>query len=335
MSTTTVPTTAPPHETVWQLAEAVIPSVALHTVAELGVADHVQSGGSTAAELASACGADGAALDRVLRLLCAHGIFDWDGTTYRHTAASELLRSDHPRSMRGFARLNGLPVAARSIAALGAAVRTGRPGVETVDPGGFFAYLAKHPDEAQVFGEAMSQKARADIADLLAAYDVTPFRTVVDVGGGRGHLLEAIVGAAPQIRGVLFELPDVAATVTPTSDRITVEGGDFFCDALPPADLYVLMEIIHDWGDREALAILRAVRRAAEPGATVLIVEHIPSDEGVDVVSQTLDVLMLAVTGGRERTPAELNALLRQGGFAPSRVVRTAGPISAVEAVAV
>lgn len=330
------PTDSLPHERIWSLAQAVVPSRALHLIAELGVADHLAPDESaTADELAARCDIDARALDRVLALLCAHGIFERVGTHYRHNDASSLLTNDHPRSMRAFGRLNSLPVAWQSITALDQALRTGQPGVTTIDPAGFFAYLDKHPAEAEVFELAMTQKARADIADVLAAYDFSPFRTIADIGGGRGHLLEAVVHATPHARGILFDLPDVIEMVALESDRVAKAAGDFFYDALPTADLYVLMEIIHDWPDHEAGAILDAVRRAGEPGATVLIVEHVAPASGVDLVSQTLDVLMLAVTGGRERTPAELERLLERAGFQRSRVVRTTGPITIVEAVAI
>ncbi len=332
----TATTTEPqPHQVVWTLAQAVVPSRALHVVAELGVADALGDGACHPKELAAACHADTAALDRVLRLLCAHGIFEVDGDRYRHNAASRLLRSDDAHSMRAFARLNGLPAAWRSIGALDHAVRTGRPGIETVDAEGFFTYLAAHPDEAGVFELAMAQKARADIVDLLDAFDFQPFRTIADIGGGTGHLLDAALAASPHATGVLFDLPDVIARCTVTCERLRTRAGDFFADPLPAADLYLLMEVLHDWRDQEASSILAAVRRAAEPGATILVIEHIPSEEGMDVVSQTLDVLMLAVTGGFERAPSQMRALLRAAGFEPSRVVRTAGAISAIEAVAV
>lgn len=325
----------PPHVRVWQLAEAVVPCRALQVLADLGVADRLPPGGrATAATLAARCGVDAVALDRTLRLLSAHGIFNRDAAGFSHNAASELLRSDHPQSMRAFARLNGLPVTQGSIAALDHAVATGRPGAERVDSRGFFGYLSDHPDEAQVFGQAMADKARADINDLLAVVDFTPFRTIADIGGGQGHLLRAILDSAPQASGVLFDLPDVINTIEPT-ERMRPQAGDFFTDPLPPTDLYLLMEILHDWPDREAAAILAAIRRAAEPGATLLVIEHIPPDDGVDLVSQTLDVLMLTVTGGQERTPGRLAELLLGSGFQPSRVIRTAGAISAVEAIAI
>ena len=323
-TTTTAPTTTmlepAPHEVVWALAQAIVPSRALQVVAELGIADHLGDEPTSTGELAASCAVDAEALRRVLQLLSAHGLFAVDGSRVAHTDASRLLRTDHRGSMRAFARLNGLPVVWNAIGALDHALRTGATGVELVEPGGFFAYLDAHPDEAQVFGEGMAAKARADIADVLAAYDFGPFATIADIGGGLGHLLHAVLDAAPAAHGVLFDLPDVIAAADITSDRIHTQAGDFFVDALPPADAYLLMEIIHDWRDEEATEILRAIRRAAQPGATVLIIEHTAPDEGADIVSHTLDVLMLAVTGGRERTAGELGALLgRSKAKRPSR----------------
>lgn len=334
-ATTIDPATQAPHEIIWGLAQAVIPSRALQVVAELGVADHLADQALPPAALAGPCGADATALDRLLRLLCTHGIFEYQDGRFRHNDVSRLLRSDHPHSMRAFARINGLPVAMGAIAALDRAVASGRPGSESVDPAGFFHYLEAHPDEAAVFGQAMADKARADIEALLDAYDFRPFATIADIAGGGGHLLRAILAATPGASGVLFDLPEVIASCGPQPERVRPHPGDFFCDPLPAADLYLLMEILHDWRDREAAAILGAIRRAAQPGATVLIVEHMLADEGVELVSQTLDVLMLTVTGGLERRPSELGALLRSTGFQPGRLVRTSGPISALEAVAV
>lgn len=326
----------PPHVQVWNLAQAVVPSRALQVIAELGVADHLEpTGRAPAALLASRCGANAVALERTLRLLCAYGIFQSDTGEFRHSAASVLLRSDHPQSMRAFAQLNGLPVARRSIGALDHSVRTGRPGAERVDPRGFFGYLSDHPEEAETFGQAMADKARADIADLLDAVDFTPYHTVADIAGGQGHLLRAILNSAPRAAGLLFDLPEVIDALGAPSERVRMVAGDFFTDALPTADLYMLMEILHDWPDREAMAILAAIRRAAQPGATLLIIEHMPQDEGIDLVSQTLDVLMLAVTGGLERSPGQFADLLRGSGFQPSQVIRTAGAITAVKAIAV
>jgi hypothetical protein len=235
--------------------------------------------------------------------------------------------------MRAFARLNGLPAVWEALGALEMAVRRGTSAAEIVWTDGFFGYLATHPDQAAIFGEAMAGKARADIADVLDAYDFSPFRMIADVGGGRGHLLEAVLGRVEQAHGVLFDLPDVVKSVSPTS-RMRTHGGDFFSDPLPAADCYLLMEVLHDWGDDDAGAILRNVRRNAEPNARVLVLEHLLPDEGIDRFSATLDVLMLAVTGGRERSGAELGRMLSESGFAHVRVIATRGPMAIVEGTA-
>jgi C-methyltransferase len=325
---------AAPNELVWALSEAVVASRALHLVAELGVADHLGDEPATATALAERCDLDTDALDRVLRLLCAQGIFRLEGSRYTHTDASRLLRSDHPMSMRDFARLNSLPVVWGALAALDRSARTGTPGAQAMHPDGFFVYLSEHPEEAEIFGHAMAAKARADIADILAAFDFSRFRTIADIGGGRGHLLQAVLESAPHAQGVLFDLPEVIHTFEIHSERITTRAGDFFVDPLPEADAYLLMEVIHDWADPEASAIVGAIRRACKSGATVLILEHIAPETGVDPVSQTLDVLMLAVTGGRERTATQLGHLLEKNGFRQIGVTTTAGAIAIVEGIA-
>ena len=324
-----------PHEIVWMLTNAVVASRALHTVAELGVADHVGDEPAGIEELASACAADPDGLDRVLRLLAAHGIFERQANGYGHTDASRLLRSDHPMSMRAFARMMGMPVFEATFGQLEHAVRTGSPALELVAGDGLWPYLEAHPVERAIFGQAMTAKAAADIVAVLGAYDFARFHTIADIGGGHGDLLRAVLDAVPAAEGILFELPQVIETLDIDRDRLTARAGDFFVDPLPTADAYILMEVIHDWPDAEAAAILTAIRRAAAPGARVLIIENVLGDADSDPRGHTLDVIMLAVTGGRERTGDQLGELLKGAGFADSTVIETAGPMRIVEAVAV
>lgn len=324
-----------PHETIWGLATATVVSRALHVVAELGVADHVASEPVLVKELAASCGADEGALDRALMLLAAHGVFDRVGDAYAHTDASLLLRSDHPRSMRAFPRMMGMSSFVASLGHLEHSVRTGEPAFRLVEPEGLFAHLERHEDEARIFGASMTAKAAGDTAAVLAAYDFTRFPTIADIGGGRGHLLRAVLEAAPDSSGTLFELAGVIDTVAVGEERFAVHAGDFFVDPLPAADAFILMEVIHDWDDDQATAILSAVRRAATPGATVLIIEAVADEEVLDPVVRTLDVIMLAITGGRERTSAELAQLLACAGFRTTGTVPTPSPLRIVEAVAV
>ena len=213
------------------------------------------------------------------------------------------------------------------------ALRTGQPAVEVVAPDGMFPYLAEHPDEARLFGEAMTSKGHAHVAGVLAAYDFTPFGVIGDIGGGHGHLIQAVLDRTPGARGVLFDQPHVIAQVQGlASERLTLVPGDFFTDALPVCDAYLLMEVIHDWADAEATAVLEAVRAASPPHATLLLVEDIVPDTPGPSWARTLDIVMLAVTGGLQRTAREYAELLAQCGFRMERVIDTPTGISIVEA---
>ncbi len=328
-------TSAPrPHEIVWTLINNFIASRSLQVVADLGIADHIGDEAVSAKQLASACGADADALDRILHLLATYGIFQLDADGYRHTEASRLLCTDHPMSMRAFARMMGMPVIRASFDQLEHSARTGSPAIELAASEGLWTYLMGHPDEAQIFGQAMTGKAAADTAAVLGAYDFGRFDTIADIGGGRGHLLRAVLDAVPTAEGILFDLPDVIQALDVGRERLTARAGDFFVDPLPSADAYILMEVIHDWADAEAAAILTAVRRAASPGARVLVIENVLGDAATDPRGHTLDVIMLAVTGGRERTGSQLGGLLEGAGFSDTRVIDTGGPMRIVEAVA-
>jgi hypothetical protein len=334
MTTDTASAATPVHETVRSLINAAIPARCLHLVAELGVADQVE-GEIDVAALAERCAVDPDSLDRVLRLLVSYGVFTRRGSTYSHNDASALLRSDHPRSMRAFAQMMGLPVFDETFARLTHTLATGAPAIESVSPGGLWTYLRSNPEAAETFNRAMEAKAQADIGAVVSAYDFQPFATVADIGGGRGHLLRAVLEAAPGARGILFELPGVVDSLPEPGPGLGYHRGDFFVDPLPRADCYVLMEIIHDWDDAEATSILRAIRSAASPGATVLIVEGIRDDDVDDPRAATLDVIMLALTGGRERTPAQLGALLGDAGFRTTTVIDTPSAMRVLEAVAI
>jgi hypothetical protein len=225
----------------------------------------------------------------------------------------------------------GLPISFKPFENLEHSVRTASPAVETVEPAGIWAYFESRPAEAQVFGEAMTAKASADIAAVLGAYDFSRFNTVADVGGGRGHLLAAVLDAASNAQGILFDLPDVINTITIKHDRLTPLAGDFFTDPLPPADVYLLMEVLHDWPDEKCRAILGAIRRAAPLGAKVVVIENVLSDDQPDPRGHILDLIMMANTGGRERTQPQLAALFDSSGFHGVTGIETAGPMRIVE----
>jgi C-methyltransferase len=321
-----------PHELVWTLATGAVTARCLQVIGELGVADALGPEPASVDVLAARCGVDADALDRVLHLLADQGVFARNASGFTHTPASELLRSDHPMSMRAFPRMMGSPMVWDAFGSLARSVRTGSPGIAEVEPRGMWAYFETRPAEARIFGEAMMAKAAADVMAVLAAYDFSDVGVLADIGGGRGHLLRAVLEAAPRTRGVLFDLPGVIDQLDVVHERLEPLAADFFRDPLPTADAYLLMEVLHDWPDTEAAAILAAIRRAASPGARVLVIENMLEDNQPDTRGHILDVIMLAVAGGRERTVTELSTLLGRAGFSDTTTYSTQGPMRILEA---
>jgi hypothetical protein len=203
-----------------------------------------------------------------------------------------------------------------------------------MDFAGFMEYFAAKPEESSIFNQAMADKSRNIIPAVLAAYNFSPFSVIADIGGGRGHLLSGILDQTPAASGILFDLPHVVQEASDhQSARLKLQPGDFFADALPTADAYLLMEVIHDWNDDDSIRILSAVRRAAPSHARLLIVEAMVSESPGADFSKVLDVIMLAVTGGRERTASEYEDLLSRAGFRLERITTTASQYSIIEAV--
>lgn len=327
----------PPHAVLWNLATIAAVSRCLHAVAQHGVADALDPHGTTVDALADRLGLDTDALARVLRALAAYGVFEVDLPEVRHTEASLLLRADHPMSMGAFAHMMGLPMSWDALSELPTTLETGRAGIFGLDPDGLFSYLRDHPEQAAVFDHAMTAKSQADIPLILDAYDFSAHGTVADVGGGRGHFLHALVQRHPGIDATLVELPGVVERLAgeSTVDGVRLLAADFFTDTLPAADVYVLMEIIHDWDDTDAVRILANIQRSAPDDGTVVIIEAVLDDQRVRDPARTLDIVMLALTGGRERTPAEYSSLLERGGFQLERVLPTGGGVQIVVARAV
>ena len=324
-----------PVETLLQLAAGYYLPRCLHAVANLGVADVLDNTPQPVAALAQATGADPAALDRVLRLLSAYGVFEFREGRVAHTAASRLLRADHPRSMRSLARMFGLSGLWEAVGELEYSIRTGKPSADKVLPGGVWGYLSAHPDASRVFDEAMTGKAHGQIAGVVAAYDFSIFDTIADIGGGRGHLLQSVLSTAPRASGVLFDQSHVIQQVSGiASDRLRLHPGDFFKDELPTGDAYLVMEVIHDWDDVASMKILKAVRRAAPRNAKVLLIEAILPDDPGPNWPRTLDIVMLAI-GGRQRTLAGNSDLFSQCGFAMTREIHTDAGVSIIEATPV
>ncbi|MGW7546881.1 methyltransferase [Streptomyces sp. NPDC054770] len=198
-------------EMIHTLAHGAYPARCLQVAAEIGVADHIDDEPVPVGKLAAVCGAAPGALDRVLRLLGAYGVFEERDGGYAHTAASRVLRDDHPMSARPLLRLTGLPMHLDSLSLLQHTVMTGEPAIEVLQAEGIWAYLREQPGEAEIFNHAMTSKAAADVTAVVDAYDFTPFPVIADIGGGRGHLLRGILDAVPGTEGVQFDRPSVGA----------------------------------------------------------------------------------------------------------------------------
>ena len=212
-------------------------------------------------------------------------------------------------------------------------VRTGLPAGEKVIAGGLWAYFAEHADANAIFNAAMGSKAQAHIAGVLAAYDFSQFKVIGDIGGGRGHLLNAVLERVPTLNGVLFDLPHVVADKTGAdSPRMTRQAGDFFKDKLPVCDAYLVMEIIHDWSDTESIEILKAIRQVAPSNATLLLIEEMIPDDPGPAWSKMLDIHMLALIGGKQRTRREYEVLFDAAGFSFKREIGTSMGVSILEA---
>ncbi len=323
----------PPAQFMWGMINSNVIARCVQVVAEYGVADALADLPMTAEKIAVQTGMNADALGRMLRLLTAHEVFIEEDGLYRHTPLSELLRADHPHSMRSFARMMNLPIFMDSFAGLTQTAVTGKP---IMDFAGFMEYFAAKPEESSIFNQAMGDKSRSIIPAVLAAYDFSPFSVIADIGGGRGHLLSGILEQTPAASGILFDLPHVVSEASAhPSARLKLQPGDFFADALPTADAYLLMEVIHDWNDEDSIRILSAVRQAAPPHARLLIVEAMVSESAGADFSKVLDVIMLAVTGGRERTASEYENLLSRAGFRLERVAPTASQYSVIESVVI
>jgi O-methyltransferase domain len=324
-----------PFETLRQISAGYCLARAVHVLAELNVADALGETAQPASQLAQAVGANADALWRVLRLTSAHGVFEQKGDTYQHSPASRMLRTDHPQSMRAFVRMFGLAINWDAYRELEYSVKSGRRAMEKTLPEGVWSYLGQHPEANNIFNSAMLAKAHAQIPAIVQSANFFRFKLVGDIGGGRGHLLRAILEASPATKGILFDLPHVVNEASDlASSRLTLQGGDFFKDALPKCDAYILMEVIHDWPDKEAVTILRAVRQAAPPGATLFLIEAIVPEGPEPDWSKILDIHMLTLLGGKQRTLKEYKALLGQANFGLKEAIDTGTGISIIEALA-
>jgi hypothetical protein len=320
------------------IAGSVFLSRALYVAAQLGIADLLAEGPRTSVALAEACGAHAPALARVLRALASVGVFAEDEQgRYGLTPLAETLRSDATGSLRALAQFYGAPWHNQVWDSLLHGVQTGETPIVHATGMNVFEYFMGHHDHFALFDQAMTGFSIGEADAVVAGYDFAGIERLVDVGGGHGYLLGSILRKYPSLRGLLFDLPPVVDGARALLDRMDVAercevvAGDFFTAVPPGGDAYILKNIVHDFDDQVAGAILRSCRRAMGDRARLLLVQEVLPPGNAPSPGKLLDMQMLLI-GGRERTEAEYQALLAASGFALQRVVSQPAPLHVIEA---
>ncbi|HYP29991.1 MAG TPA: methyltransferase [Blastocatellia bacterium] len=331
---------ASPEEFLTQLAFGALLTQAMYVAAKLGIADLLAEGPKPVGQLAAATNTHERSLYRVLRSLAGAGIFqEVDPRVFALTPYAEPLRSDAPKSIRSGAIFMGEAWHWNVWGNLLYSVQTGKTAWGHVLGAEVFDYFAENPDKAEIFNGAMTDMSVSIAPVIVEAYDFSGFKTLTDIAGGHGYLLAQILKANPDLRGILFDVPQVIAGAGSLLEREDVSGrvekvsGDFFASVPKGADAYIMKHIIHDWDDERSIKILSNIRAAMPDHGRVLIVETVVPAGNEPHYSKLLDLEMLASPGGAERTADEYRDLLAAAGLRLNRIIPTRSPFSVVEAV--
>lgn len=330
---------APP-EILHQKITGALVTQMLAVAARLDIAELLKEGPLTAQEIAAKRPISPDALYRVLRVLAAEGIFEEDQDGRFHlTAISELLREDAPGSLKMYAILSGSEWYWKAVGNTMYSVETGKPVFPHLFGTDTFDYFNKHEEHGKVFYGTMTQLTQELVPQLLERYDFAPFKQLVDVGAGHGSLVAAVLERYPGMRGTLFDLPVVMKQAgeflsnAGVADRCELAGGDFFED-VPAGDIYMLKFIIHDWNDEQCRTILSNCRKNIEDNGKLLIIENVLKPRNQPCPGKLMDMNMLLMEGGRERTEEEFDSLCRDSGFRLERITPLLGSMCVIEASA-
>jgi len=324
-----------------QLSTAYMASACLYVAAKLRIADRLADGPKPVSELAGrARGTHEESLYRVLRALASVGVFTEKAPrTFANTPTSELLRERVPGSMRDTVLFIADPTHFRVYAELEHSVKTGGTALKHLTGLETFEFLKKNPAEEAAFNAAMSNLSAQHAHAVLEAYDFNGLGTIADIGGGHGALMTAILKKHYGLRGIVFDAPHVVAGTAPhlesmgLGERCQALGGNFF-EKVPAADSYVLKSVIHDWDDAKAIAVLKNCATSMRANAgKVLLLEMVLSPGNEPHFGKWVDLEMLVMAGGHERTEAQFAELLSKAGLRLTRVVRTKSPVCVIESV--
>lgn len=330
----------PPSARLMQMIFAFALSRLISVAAQFRIADQLKNGPKTAEELSQLIGVHSRSLYRLLRALAGAGIFSEDASgTFSQSELSELLRSDHPESLRGFAEVMSGVMTFQTWADLPYSIETGNPAFPHKHDTPWFTWLEQNPKEGKLFHDAMTSLSASAAGAVVEGYDFSGISKLVDVGGGHGLLLSSVLAKYPDMKGILFDEPKVVSGASAVlgahgvSERCELAGGNFFESVPAGGDGYILKHIIHDWSDDECVTILRNCHKGMLSGGKVLIVEMVIPDPNVPSISKLLDIQMLVFLTGRERTAEEYRTLLDRAGFELQQIVPTPSPYSVVEGV--
>ena len=312
----------------------------IYVAAKLGLADHLEQGPRTPDALAQAVGAQPEALYRLLRALASIGLFaETEDGAFRLTPLAELLLTNPAGSVRGLAILYGEEWLWQAYGHMLYSVQTGRSAFEHIHGESLYDYLGHHPAAEAKFQAAMSGYSAQEAAAVLAAYDFSGLGTVVDVGGGHGTLVAALLEANPQLAGVVFDVASVVAAAqrrladAGLAARATCVAGDFFAALPSGGDAYLLKSVLHNWDDAAAARILRRCRQAMSRRARLLVIERVIPSGNAPSEAKLFDINMLVTVGGQERTEREYRALFQASGFDLTQIIPTYSPLSLIEGV--
>ena len=311
----------------------------LSGVARLGVADHMDGVPRPVEEIAAKTGAHAPSLYRAMRLLASFGVFREEAPRqFALTPVGELLKTDTPASLRYTAMMFGEEFSTRAYEHITTCLRTGTDGVSEAFGKPIWDVLAERPEQFETFQNAMTNSTGVVAQAIMEAYDFSGIERLADIGGGHGLLLASFLRAYPDMRGVLFDRPEVIASVPKErfagcEDRIALEAGSFFERVPDGCDAYLMKHIIHDWSDAQCVTILSNIARAMAANGRLLVIEAVMPESPEAHPAKFMDVNMLAMTeGGCERTGKEYAALFRKAGLKPVKVHLTQSPVSVVEA---
>jgi predicted O-methyltransferase YrrM len=332
----------PPHEILFGMVIGTWLSQTVGTIARLRIPDAVAAGAATATAVAEKLSLDTDATYRVMRGAAAAGIFlRLDEERFALSPLGELLRSDVPGSMRAFLDVQSAPGHWLSWCRLDDTVRKGKSQVEEALGSDVWTYFSRNPEEERTFAEAMTGLSTGMVAAILAVHDFGPVTKVVDVGGSQGVFLAGVLNQQPAARGVLFDLPQITAGAgealrqSGVADRVECVSGDFFASVPEGGDLYLLKHILHDWDDAACIKILENCRQAMAPGGKVAVAEMLiggyADPPGPAIF---LDINMMVMLPGRERTVEEFAKIFAAAGLKLANVVPTQSPVVLLEAVA-